>query len=144
MSTVPVISLWQPWASLIFAGRKDSETRSFRLPPRLLNMHMAIHATAKFPSIRYISPELHELCVDEFGCSYHLTLPQGAILGTVRVTEVVPSEIARATATPDDLTAGDWTPGRFIWRLTDVRPLATPLPAKGQQGFWKAKLGVTT
>lgn len=31
---------------------------------------------------------------------------------------------------------GDFTPGRFAWLLTAVRPLPEPLPAKGRQGLW--------
>lgn len=32
---------------------------------------------------------------------------------------------------------GDFSePGRYAWLLTDVRPLTTPVPAKGRQGLW--------
>lgn len=32
---------------------------------------------------------------------------------------------------------GDYTPGRWVWKLDDVRPLAEPPPVKGAQGWWK-------
>ena len=32
---------------------------------------------------------------------------------------------------------GDYRPGRWVWELTDVRPLRPPEPAKGRQGFWE-------
>lgn len=32
---------------------------------------------------------------------------------------------------------GDFTPGRYAWLLTDVVPLAEPLPARGRQRLWE-------
>jgi activating signal cointegrator 1 len=31
---------------------------------------------------------------------------------------------------------GDFTPGRWAWLLTDVRPLPEPVPCRGAQGLW--------
>lgn len=31
---------------------------------------------------------------------------------------------------------GDYSPGRWAWRLTDVVALPTPIPARGKQGWW--------
>ncbi len=47
----------------------------------------------------------------------------------------------------DQLPYGDWTPGRFAWRVTEATPLAEPYPFKGGQGWSKsidpALLGVS-
>lgn len=32
---------------------------------------------------------------------------------------------------------GDYSRGRWAWSLTDVQPLAAPIPAKGKQGWWE-------
>lgn len=44
----------------------------------------------------------------------------------------------------EDITAqvpfGDFTPGRYAWLLTDVTPLADPVPAKGRLGLWDLDL----
>lgn len=37
----------------------------------------------------------------------------------------------------DQLPFGDFTPGRYAWLLTDITPLAEPIPAKGRQGLWE-------
>lgn len=37
----------------------------------------------------------------------------------------------------DQLPYGDFTPGRYAWLLTDVRPIR-PVPMKGKQGLWTA------
>lgn len=36
----------------------------------------------------------------------------------------------------DQLPYGDFAPGRWAWMLTDIEPLAKPIPAKGKQGLW--------
>lgn len=40
----------------------------------------------------------------------------------------------------DDITDqapyGDFTPGRWAWRLANVRPLAKPIECRGAQGLW--------
>jgi hypothetical protein len=36
----------------------------------------------------------------------------------------------------DQRPYGDYAPGRYAWLLADVRPLPTPVPAKGRQGLW--------
>jgi len=41
------ISLWQPWASLIAAGLKHYETRSWAPPRELIGQTIAIHAAKK-------------------------------------------------------------------------------------------------
>lgn len=40
----------------------------------------------------------------------------------------------------DQLLYGDWTPGRWAWELTDVEPLAEPVPWKGRQGWFTVEL----
>jgi len=45
--TIPAVTLWQPWASLIASGAKPFETRAFPIPARLLGKRVAIHAAAR-------------------------------------------------------------------------------------------------
>lgn len=37
----------------------------------------------------------------------------------------------------DERHFGDYTGGRWAWLLDNVRPLPTPVPAKGKQGLWR-------
>src|SRR4051812_2667700 len=120
-SPIPTISLWQPYASLIFANMdgqfvKRHETRGRQPPLKYVGGFIGIHATAKFPPLRTISPELHELCMEVWGCSYNHTLPLGSLLGFVRLSGGLPTETARP-ASDEDRIAGDWSPGRFAWPL---------------------------
>lgn len=138
-AVIPVITLWQPWASLVFINReyrKHHETRSFAAPRKYVDKRIAIHAAAKMASAKHISPELAELCYDAFGCGWNYSLPLGCILGTVRLNAPYPAADLRDLMSRDELIVGDWSDGRWAWLLTHHDPLPEPLPAKGKQGWW--------
>jgi len=45
----------------------------------------------------------------------------------------------RTQGEPDAKTErafGDYSPGRWAWLLADVKPLTTPIPARGALGLW--------
>lgn len=42
---------------------------------------------------------------------------------------------AGATIGKQEYAFGDYTPGRFVWRLADVKQIE-PVPAKGRLGLW--------
>ena len=44
---VPVLSVWQPWASLLVSGIKNIENREWKLPEKFLNQKIYIHASKK-------------------------------------------------------------------------------------------------
>lgn len=47
-----------------------------------------------------------------------------------------PRNIAISEQTDLERTVGDWQGGRFAWKLSNVRPIPTPIPASGKQGLW--------
>lgn len=138
--TLPAISLWQPWASLLFTDppAKIHETRHWPAPFRLLGARIAIHAAMRLPQVE---PELAELCADRFGADWRRTLPRGAIVGTAiltRCTRMGPRHDQAQPASPADRLCGDWTDDRWAWRLTDRKPLASPIVMPGRQGWFGA------
>lgn len=141
-AVMPVISLWQPYASLIFAVdhqrgamAKANETRKFKLPENKIGVEVAIHATASFPAPRFISAELHEICRRLFGPNYREALPRGEIIGIVKFAPAMTTHGSRAQQCAAEIAAGDWSDGRYAWPITDARGLDHPLPAKGLQGW---------
>lgn len=141
------LSLWQPWASLIvWTDSKKHETRSWPCPKTVIGKEIAIHATAALPVEARLavaeSEDLYRLLrrtsLIRLGSGLD-DLPRGAVLGVARVLECRRTEDAGLLyhVSQDDLTASDWSPGRFAWRLevTDVFP--EPVPAKGAQGLWE-------
>lgn len=127
------ISLWQPYASLIAAGVKHYETRSW---PTTYRGPLAIHA-AKRP------PRADELAaVDDAMRAAGLTivdLPFGAIVCAVRLIRLHRTEDIRDRLTPLELSVGNYADGRFAWELQLVKLPPAPIPAVGRQGLFEWK-----
>lgn len=137
----PVLTLWQPYASLIFEKPqiKFHETRSWRLPEKFIGQRVAIHSAAACPSQKKLSDQLHELCMEVYGCSYNYTLPLGCILGTVRFGKPFNTN-GQSPHNDDDNTAGDFRDGRFAWTCEEPVKFERPILAKGKQGFWYCEI----
>lgn len=136
---IPVLTLWEPWASLIVAGVKRHETRHW---PTKRRGPVAIHAAQRCE--RDVEPDLAELCAFALGADWRHTRPTGCVLALADLTGCVRADwLAEGLpplvdpAEPCDLVAGDFGLGRFGFRLDAVRPLAGPLPLKSRQTpFW--------
>lgn len=137
------LSLTQPWATLVAIGAKKIETRSWRTSYR---GPLAIHAAKGFPArardlydtnsrIRYALQADHKVRVADSA----LVLPRGAIVATCCLLDCVPVE--QIDLTYLERSFGDYTPGRWGWLLADIKPLKTPIPAKGALGLWTISEG---
>ena len=150
---VHVISLWQPWATLIVSGAKHIETRSWY--PRGLRPGetLAIHAA------KHWTDEERDLCREDPFFRRYLMLaerrglwdfdkpPLGGIVGVVtyagvRRTDGILSEHysvrfpALNRAIPaHEIAFGNYGAGRWGWLLRDARPMAF-VPLRGQQGIF--------
>lgn len=131
------ISLHQPWASFIAIGVKPYETRDWPPPQWLIGRRIAIHAAKKA-----VDADNREWA-RRHGCD---DLPLGAVVCTARLhgayqigsrdllIQSVPGS-ARMCGTDED-EFGDYSPGRWMWWLTDIERFYPPIPARGMQGFW--------
>lgn len=150
-----VLTLWQPWATLIMIGAKPFEFRRWDYrtrDPSLEGQRIVIHAGA-----RAIRPdEIHDLIERlsvyqgvgtgmrgpialpllkrieaSYKCRGVVELAAGlgtAILGKPRrCTELFSGKVADS----DRIDHHMWA-----WPLTDIHPFPAPVPAKGMQGFW--------
>jgi len=120
------ISLWQPWATLIADHRKPHETRSWPPPQRLMGRDIAIHASKRFQ-------QDERILAKQWGYDPG-TMPLGAIVAVVRLSSCMRTELF--STPPYDVEYGDFTPGRWAWRLENVRRLRKPIPVAGHQGFF--------
>lgn len=130
------LPLWQPWASLMAAGVKSFETRSWHPPRGVVGSRIALHATKT-------RSELWRAQLRPF-TSYlpdPATLPLGAIIATMvidHVVKITPEWAARLERDdPDEYAFGDYTPGRYAWHAKWVEPLPQPLPYRGSQGVFE-------
>ena len=116
------LSLWQPWASLIYDGRKTIETRSWEM---LYRGPLAIHAAKRIEK---------DACM-KFGYRFGVgpgVIPSGAILCIVNIVDCV--RFPNPKAPPDDY--GDFSEGRFGFLMEMIEKFDAPIPARGMQGIW--------
>ena len=143
------ITLWQPWASLVALRAKRYETRSWATSYR---GPLAIHAAKKpissiLPLIDAYTKQLMEVNLIAFAESFAPdagivgfdSLPLGCIVATCELRGVYPVEDVyhRLYELPNESHFGDFSAGRFAWRLTDVVCLDKPIPARGAQRLWE-------
>lgn len=113
-----VLTLTQPWASLIKDGIKKIETRSWQTTFRGV---IAIHASKKVDI---------DAC-RRFGYD-HSTIITGAIICTAILVDIV--RFPHRGITPD--IYGDFSDGRYGWILENVEPIE-PIEARGYQFLWE-------
>lgn len=136
------VSLMQPWATLISIRAKKIETRNwstnFRGP-------LAIHASMEKKYIDMRSK--HYICHEE--PFYHVLteyyqprvitpwyiLPKGMV---VAICDLMDCKriLSRYFISDQEKAFGDYTPGRYMWFLENIRELKHPIPAKGALGLW--------
>jgi hypothetical protein len=126
------LSLWQPWASLVSWGEKRFETRSWSTE---YTGEVAIHAAKRW------TRDLIETCADEpfhgvIGRHTRLALPLGAVVAVATLAGTRRTEDVEHQLSDNELDFGDYTPGRFAWFLTDIRPLVEPYPLRARQGLF--------
>ena len=146
------ITLHQPWASLIALGIKNVETRSWPVPSHLVGQTIAIHAGKKI--VRQPECRVEREMLARFGGDWHGDIPTGRVVATAilagmaRVASINPltgnavHDLSTETGCAVGLgwtrtdPWGDFSPGRWLWLLAEVKPLPEPVQAVGHQSFW--------
>lgn len=130
------LSLWQPWASLWACGRKEYETRGWRVAMQAAGaVPIAVHAAKTMAS--EIHRELRDILDARFGKNWWRELPRGCLIGCGELVECVATEARRPAIGADELQQGNWAPGRFAFRLAQARLFAEPVPWRGAQGLFE-------
>ena len=131
------LTLHQPWASLIADGRKAIETRSWPPPRGLIGDRIAIHAGKR------VDVPLSEKWFPGD------TVPLGAIICTARIDDFAHVEKRGAQwqtlawwygrrefdRVPID-EFGDFSLGRFLWKLAAVQAVSPVVHVSGRQRLW--------
>lgn len=145
------ITVWQPWAQLLVAGKKHEETRSWATSYR---GPILIHAAAK-PAIHSLlelmDKETRHLAFKSLGhtepvVNWKKTFPTGAIIGMAKLTDCryideQYNEFVR-TLCPAEFAFGDFTVGRFAWVMEEPVIFDKPIMAKGKQRLWDFHIGI--
>jgi hypothetical protein len=130
--TLKALTLTQPWATLVAQRQKRFETRSWRTDHR---GPLAIHAGKGLDPVG--GREGLAQTVDR--------LPRGVIVAVANLTVVHRVEDVRDSLGGKhegrlEKAFGDYTDGRWAWRLDDVVALPRPLECKGERRLWDVPL----
>lgn len=125
-----MITLHQPWASLVAVGAKRFETRSW-----LTNYRgpLVIHSAKRFTKEQkwYCHTEPFKTCLREADVIRLHELPLGTALCLVDLVEIFPTEKIINKLTEQEKQFGDYQPGRFAWKLESPRVFSKPIPMLG-------------
>ena len=126
MGEMRALSIMQPWAAAIAYGAKRVENRTWTVPRWAIGQVIAIHASKK-PDIS-ARPPAGECWPDH---RMHL----GAVIAVAVVAGCHHSSDASECPGPK---CSSWAVlGQYHWLLSDVLPLAEPVPCRGMLGLWR-------
>jgi len=133
---VKILTLWQPWATLIAVGAKKYETRSWGTS---YTGELVIHSAKRKmdeDSLIFLSV-FNDVFSDELTLSTDIKdYPLGVIVAHTNMTECVEMNFDTFNdLSPMESFVGDWEAGRYAWKLDEVRALQEPIPYKGSQGL---------
>lgn len=135
-----VISIWQPYATLVVEGFKQFETRTWAPPRSVIGQRIGIASTKNIvPAQRAeFDSENFQTFYEDLGLPSLDELPRGYLLGTVlldsyeEITEEFLEDI-----THEEKAYGWYNLGGFAWRLKRPEKLAHPIPIRGAQGLYE-------
>lgn len=139
------ITLTQPWATLVAAGAKQIETRSWSTPYR---GPLAIHAAAGLAPVGG-RRGLQHMCQTPPFCRAlaaagiavaemdKVPLPFGAVLAIVELYDIQPIVKLVRSISVQERAFGDYSAGRYGWLLRNVQMLPAPMAAKGALSLWE-------
>ena len=159
MVTLPALTLWQPWASLVAIGAKPYEFRRWAAPRGMWGKRIAIHAGARPIRRTEIDDLIGSLRLEGgWGTALHAEpalelllkvqadptcIALSAVLCTAVLGQPRPANEIELDKLASNGFVGDSTRidhQMWGWPLSDLRLLMPPQPARGAQGFWTVHL----
>lgn len=134
--TVRVLSVRQPWASLIVTGIKDVENRTWSTPYRGT---IYIHASQRFDNdamdylVEYGEAIFGDAAQEVLESLVHH--PRGALLGRVTLSDIIPFEEENL----DQLSPWHFE-GNLGWYLENAEMFEEPIPMNGKLGLFSIEL----
>lgn len=133
-----VLSLLQPWATLVVIGAKKFECRSWNTNYR---GPIIIHASGKKPSRReklfFRKADFFRNYIDDMDY-----LPFGPLIGKVILKEIFRTEwllqnleVAPKLNWEQELAFDDYSSNRYAWQLEEAEAFSATLPIKGRLGL---------
>lgn len=125
-----VLSLTEPYATIIKEGKKKIETRSWKTNYR---GKLYIHASStKIPKEYKENKDLMAL-VDINKLNYGNIICSCELVDCIEMTDEF---IASVKLNKDKYVSGIYAKGRYAWILKNIEVLDNPIKAKGHLGIW--------
>jgi hypothetical protein len=150
MSELRVLTLTQPWATLIALGVKTIETRtwtqSYHRGPLLIRAAKTFPAETPRSYCRMLCEQQAPFvrALTDAGLTFD-TLPLGAIVARATLTDIEQMPASVYGAPPpgirarwlrgDEIYFGNYEPGYFGWLLDDITALPEAVPCGGGLGL---------
>lgn len=151
VTSMPALTLWQPWASLVTAGCKNFEFRKWPAPAVFHHRRIAIHAGTRAivrDEVRHLVLQLNSADWRQTGLNREASLvllepmlvslgvlPRGAVLCLATLgTPIKGAVLSASLGLTNDSDRDEHT--NWGWPLTNVERLEPYVPARGAQGFW--------
>lgn len=125
-----VISLTEPFATLIKEKKKQIETRSWKTTYR---GELYIHASnTKIPKEWKENKELMSLVQEEL--TFGKIICKCNLVDCIEMTEEWIDKIKKGN--PEEYICGIYEKGRYAWILEKIEILEKPIKVKGHLGIW--------
>ncbi len=125
-----VLSLTEPYATLIKIGKKKIETRSWKTSYR---GKLYIHASStKIPKEYKNNTELMSL-VNVNNLNYGHIICSCDLVDCIEMTDEFIEKVKKNSG---EYVSGIYAKGRYAWILENVEIIKKPIEAKGHLGIW--------
>ncbi len=126
-----VLSIREPFASLICRKKKFIETRSWKTNFR---GEVYIHASKSNLTSEVLDRKELMSLVDIQSMKYGYILCKANLVDCIYMTHEFIENIKKNNY--QEYICGEYKVGRYAWVLEDVTPLEVPIKARGNLGFW--------
>lgn len=132
------LTVHQPYASLIWFLLKQNETRGWATRYR---GPIAIHAGMRKIRRNEITPIMTQALAPQLLAVFREDFdiwPYGAIIGVFNLFDCAPiwRLMKEKPISPLEYHCGNYSDGRYAWRLKPIVTFKKPVPIKGLQGLW--------
>ena len=124
-----VISIKEPFATLISNGTKKIETRSWKTNYR---GEIFIHASGKSLAKEFLTNDYVVDLIKDMDMNYGNIICRCNLVDCIYMDEVFLEYIEQ---NPTEYNVGEYKLGRYAWIMEDIE-LIYPIPAKGRLNIW--------
>ena len=128
-----VISIQEPYATLISLGKKQIETRSWNTNYR---GEIYIHASLSKNFLKEVTDEEVLMLIDNLKLNYGKIICKAKLKDCVKMTKDYIKEIKK---NKQEYILGIYEEGRYAWILEEIECLNDPIETKGKLGIWEYK-----